>query len=317
MSGTGTRRAFREAIEDALALLEAPARPPRVAAGEAVSLPSLLDQCQAMIREAAAQDPAPLRSLHHLACSGGTLIARCIAALPNVRLLSEVEPLSEMPLETRRFFPNDLINLARQGSRPPGQEVLAGVFLGGLRALHEDSRRHGLHLVLRDHAHSLFTYGPEIAPRPTLRELLAREHGLRSVVTVRHPLDCYLALQANHWIKFSPPTLEEYCRRSLAFLDRHAELERLRYEDFVAEPQAAMQHLCAVLELPYDPAFLHLFAGVRLSGDSGRQGALIRPRGRRSCPEAVREQALTSAAYVRLCTVLGYDPAPDALEPGA
>lgn len=311
MSTTGTRRAFREAIEEALALLEVPARPPRVAAGT-VSLPSLLEQCQAMVREAAAQDPAPLRSLHHLACSGGTLIARSLAALPNVRLLSEVDPFSELPLENRRFFPNDLINLARNGSRPPERQVLAGIFLAGLKVLHEDSRRHGLHLVLRDHAHSLFTHGPEIPRRPTLRELLATEYGLRSVVTVRHPLDCYLALEANRWIRFSPPTLDEYCRRSLAFLDRHADLERLRYEDFVGAPEVAMQRLCTVLDLPFDPAFAQLFQAHRLSGDSGRQGTLIRQRGRRACPEAIREQALDSPAYVRLCATLGYDPAPDA-----
>ena len=38
----------------------------------------------------------PIRSVHHLACTAGSLISRCIAALPNVVLLSEIDPLSRM-----------------------------------------------------------------------------------------------------------------------------------------------------------------------------------------------------------------------------
>ena len=36
--------------------------------------------------------------LHHLSSSGGTLIARAIAAMPDVVMLSEVHPVSPSPM---------------------------------------------------------------------------------------------------------------------------------------------------------------------------------------------------------------------------
>jgi hypothetical protein len=37
-------------------------------------------------------EPFVVRTLHHVACSGGTLISRCLAALPDVVVLSELNP---------------------------------------------------------------------------------------------------------------------------------------------------------------------------------------------------------------------------------
>ena len=34
------------------------------------------------------------RAIHHFACSGGTVISKCVAAMPHVALLSEVNPLN-------------------------------------------------------------------------------------------------------------------------------------------------------------------------------------------------------------------------------
>ena len=342
MSGAAERRAFAEAIGGALALIEAQGaaagrvspqpRPatlpvPHAPAGSvpAVPLPGLLAQCRQLIAEAEAAPPPPLRCLHHLACTGGTLFARCIAALPNTRVLSEVDPLSAHGHAGARFFPTDLIGLARFGTRPPDRAVLLGIFRAGLGVLHADSRRHGLDLVLRDHAHSQFCFGPAAADtegaadggagRPTLREILAappEEAGaaggwpLRGVVTVRHPLDSYLSMQANGWLHFTPSTPGEYARRYHACLDRHADLPWLRYEDLLADPEAAMTQLCAALDLAWDPDFRHRLAVVRLSGDSGRSGATIRPRPRRPCPPDLARAAAGSEEFARLLARLGY-----------
>lgn len=338
MSGRATRRAFAETIGATLALLETQRGPagagsttlpvPHATAGvPALPLPGLLAQCRQLIAEAATPPP-PLRCLHHLACTGGTLFARCIAALPNTRVLSEVDPLSAHGHAGARFFPTDLIGLARFGARPPDRAVLLEIFRAGLDVLYADSRRHGLDLVLRDHAHSQFCYGPAaaaapprtsaatVAARPTLREILAAppeagETGvgnwpLRGVVTVRDPLDSYLSMQAHGWLHFTPATPEEYARRYHAFLDRHADLPWLRYEDLLADPEAVMARLCDALDLARDPDFRHRLAAVRLSGDSGRSGAAIRPRPRRPCPPDLAGAAAASESFARLRARLGY-----------
>lgn len=257
---------------------------------------------------AALPTPPRRRSLHHFACTGGTLISRCIAALPAVRLLSEADPLSLMGPK-QSFLPNDLVGLARAGSRPPDDATLAEVFLGGLAALERASARAGLDLVLRDHAHSQFCFGPDLPKRPTLLEMLGRGHEVRALVTVRHPLDSYLSLLRKGWTQFSPASLPEYARRYHVFLDRHAGVEVLRYEEFLADPQAAMQRICGVLDLAYAPEFADRFPAIHLSGDSGRRGDEIAARPRRPVPEGLARLTRSNAAYRTLCERLGYDPA--------
>lgn len=287
---------LRAAIDEALALLAAHAE----GAADAPDTAPRTDPAP----------QAPLRTLHHLACTGGTLIARCLAAMPNVRLLSEVDPLSTLDHGPQTgFFPSDLPGLARTGSRPPGPAVLQRIFLAGLAELEADSRHHGLHLVLRDHAHSHFCDGPAIPDRPTLHEILAPGHRLYAAVTVRHPFDAWLGMAEAGWLHFTPTTLDEYARRAHAFLDRHAGLEVLRYEDFVADPEAWMQRLCTVLALPFDPDFRTRLPGVRLSGDSGRTGDEITPRPRRAHPPELAEAARASRVFTDLLDRLGY-PAP-------
>ncbi len=306
MSRQRSLRDFREALASAQALLEdRAAAPPAAAALPAPPLPSLLAQARDLLDGAGAR-PAPLRCLQHLACTGGTLISRCIAALPNVRVLSETDPLSEIGRAATRFTPDNMVGLARFGSRPPTREGLIEIFLGGLEVLRRDCRRHGLDLVIRGHGHSQFHTRAIAEDRPTVPEILAGAGPLHTVVTVRHPLDSYLALQTNAWLHFTPSTIDEYARRYHAFLDRHADLPQMRYEDFVADPETRMQWLCARLELRYDPGFRERLAMMRLSGDSGRRGDVIAPRPRRPCPEGILRQARESDAFGRLLDRLGY-----------
>ena len=64
---------FRAAIDDALELLkDRPAPLAPVATGQ--PLPSLLEQCRDTLARGRAQQP-PVRLLHHMACTGGTLIS--------------------------------------------------------------------------------------------------------------------------------------------------------------------------------------------------------------------------------------------------
>ncbi|MBK5928438.1 hypothetical protein [Rhodobaculum claviforme] len=303
-----SRDRFRAEIAAARALLQAHGLDAPAGTGvPAVPLPGLLAQCRALVHDSAAQPPAPVRTLHHFACTGGTLIGRCLGALPNVRLLSEVDPLSTLgDTGKERFFPSDLPSLARAGTRPPGPEVLEEVFLAGLSVLQTDCRRQGLDLVLRDHAHSHFCTGPAIPERPGLREIVGRAHPVRSAVTVRHPFESWLSLLDRGWLHFAPATVAQYALRYHAFLDHHAGLEILRYEDFLADPEGGVQRLCALLELAYDPGFRLVLPAIRLSGDSGRRGDRIAPRPRRAhSPEQI-EAALAAPAFTDLLDRLGY-----------
>ncbi|EGV28531.1 hypothetical protein ThidrDRAFT_3681 [Thiorhodococcus drewsii AZ1] len=298
---------FREVIDSALDLL-------RDYAGETASdskalaqpLPSLLEQCQQLLAEAEVhQDPPPVRTVHHLACTGGTLISRCIAAQPNTHLLSEVDPLS--PFVPGGFLPTDLIGLSRFSSRPAGTETQIQLFLVGLGVLYGEALRQGQQLILRDYSHGQFNFSDAVPERPSLREIVSRAHPVQSLVTVRHPLDSYLSLQDTGWVQhFTPSTLDEYAQRYHQFLDTYQDCEVIRYEDFVADPATLMQRICDILMLRYSPDFADTFSAISLSGDSGRRGDLISPRPCRAHPPTIEQDARDSEPFMTLLARLEY-----------
>jgi hypothetical protein len=199
-----------------------------------------------------------------------------------------------------------MVTLLRQSSRGVDPAQIAQLFQVQMRWLHDDAGRRGWRLVLRDHAHSHFCHGSEVAERPNLRQLMPADLPLRSMVTVRHPLDSFASLVDNDWVHFEPGNIDTYCRRYLMFLDSHAGVPVLRYEDFVADPQSAMQRVCETLDLRYEPGFADRMRGQRISGDSGRSGAVIAARPRSARAEALRDPARASGAFMQLVERLGY-----------
>lgn len=253
-----------------------------------------------------AADRDRLGSLHHFACTGGTLISRAIAAQANVVLLSEVDPFSRLGQSKARFAPSDILTLLESGARRVSDETVEAAFLGGLQALRNDLRRRGRHLVLRDHSHSHFCAGEDLPARPLMGDMLRRRFDLRALVTVRHPLDSFLSLSQRGWVHFAPGTLEEYARRYLAFLDAYSATRLVRYEDFIADPDAVLRQMTDVLGLPFQPEWRAVFPAITLTGNSGRAGDVIAPRDRRPVPSDIAAQRGESPSYDALCARLGY-----------
>jgi hypothetical protein len=270
----------------------------------------LLQQCLALCERQPAPAPEPVRTLHHFACTGGTVISKCVAAMPNVQMLSEVDPLTAPPgaSEKHRFAPTDMPTLLRQSTRGTSEALIAELFHGELAVVHLEATRRGQRLVVRDHAHSHFCRGPAIPDRPTLRELVRAVAPVRSLVTVRHPVDSFASLVTNAWVQFQPQDIDTYCQRYMAFLDAHGDVDVVRFEDFATAPEPTMKRICEVLDLPYFDDFQSLFSVFRLSGDSGRSSDLIALPRRRAEATQLLAEADKSQAYHLLSSRLGYDP---------
>jgi len=268
-----------------------------------------LGQLSKFLKRRPAADLAPIRTIHHFACTGGTLIARGVQSQPNALLLSEVDPLSTIQLNTQRsrFAPTDPILLARGALNPIDETTAVEMFSASVKVLHARMHRIGRRVILRDHAHSQFCTDADWSQRPTLAAMLADWAPLRSIVTVRHPIDSYIALDRNNWRHFSPFSLEEYSRRYLAFLTAYRDVAVIRYESFVSDPDETMREICRHLEFVYNPDWKALISVMRLSGDSGRRGNKIAPRSRREYSEDLVREAQASDSYKELCLQLGYD----------
>jgi hypothetical protein len=299
-------------LEEALALLEDTARNLPASQEDEADNGTLLQQCLAMCEPQERRQPEPVRTVHHFACTGGTLICKCIASMPNVQLLSEVDPLSpQVGQVTRpRFAPTDLVTLMRQSTCGADDALVLELFQTGLKIIHRDAVDRGQRLVLRDHAHSHFCHGTTVPDRPTLRDMVQAVLPVRSVVTVRHPLESFAALLDKAWVHFAPDTLDEYCRRYGAFLDRHDGVRILRYEDFVSNPATTAQQICVQLDLVYSADFDDLFGVHRLTGDSGRAGEVIEARALRPSARTLLPQALQSPDYLALVERMGYPAKP-------
>lgn len=275
------------------------------------ALPSLLAQCQTLVEDVLSRPSEPVRLVHHLAGTGGTLICKWLATAPNAVLLSEIDPFSPLQIPTGKwpFAPTDILRLMRCNPRSADPELVEAVFLGALKSLHAELTLRGQRLVIRDHAHSHYCVGAQIEDRPSLLDIIRRHHPVRAVVTVRHPLDSFLSIEKNRFVHFQPQTLEEYCRRYTVFLDDHSELDLFTYEEFVRDSKGTFARLCEVLELPCETSAAETWQSFPLSGDSGRSSVHIVPRDRRQVPAEIRAQQESSPAYLNLCTRLGYNTA--------
>jgi hypothetical protein len=299
---------IRTAVHDALDLLESTEWE---GAGEEVpsepaSLPSLLEQC-GKLAETHEFHEEPVRLIHHFACTGGTLITKCLACSPNVQVLSELDPLSPMLAQKSKFNPTDLIQLLDHGNRGATIEDKLHLFKAAFGAMHGVASRKGLRMLVRDHTHSHFCIGGRIEQRPTLGQIINDQYEVRSMLTVRHPLDSWLSLVKNGWVTFQPGTLDEYAKRYQAFLDSYPSVVVFKYEDFVVDPDSVLQRMCTELELPFCHDFQSLFVAHRLSGDSGRSSGVIGLRSRRSISESQAEEVKSSMGFQSLCHRLGYE----------
>lgn len=296
-----------DAVSESLKLFQSkkyPALPAK--AQESVQLDNLYDRLEKRYEAIKRKAPSPIRLIHHFACTGGTLICKFIAASPNIRLLSEVDPLS--PIAKRQFSPLDLAAQFQQSSATMRDDEKIEVFLATLQTIYRQTGARGETLVLRDHPHSHFCTGHRIPKRPTLRDIVAQNFPVNSVVTVRHPLDSFLSVIANKFTHFSPVTLEEYSQRYQAFLAAHAGTPIVKYEDLIEEPEVHTPILCRALAIPYRSDAWDWIGGMALTGDSGRSGDVAQLRQRRAIPDEVVAMRNGSASYEALCSQLDYAP---------
>jgi len=312
LSPSGELQALVDILDDALLLLAGHDTVRESPTSAETIPPALFEQCIDLCRHVERREAEPIRTIHHLSCSGGTLLVKCLAAMPNVMVLNEVDPLSTMLFDPEKphFSPTDFLALVRQGDNKASDSLLIDLFVQNLETLRLALASRGKRLLLRDHSHSHFLMDIDIAGRPSVLNVIADHFSTRSILTVRNPLDSFLSLETLGWKNFSPFTFDEYCIRYAYFLDAHQGLPIYRYEDFVSDPQTVMQQMCEALHLPYSPVFSETFDVFRFSGDSGRSGKTISHRARRSCNDGFLEDAKASLPYRSLLDRLGYEPFP-------
>tara|TARA_R110001583_G_scaffold177606_1_gene333204 strand:- start:5612 stop:6565 length:954 start_codon:yes stop_codon:yes gene_type:complete len=270
---------------------------------------SLFDKCARIVKEANEMKKKPtIRILSHFACTGGTLISKCIAAQPNVYLISEAHPFSELHISPHktRYSPTDITTLSRYANVPDIDRLTSKIFKQNIDSLYSHLSELGGSLILREHTHVDFCLGEKVTDKKSVSQLLENDYNIVNLVTVRDPIDSYMSLKKNGWIHFEPPTFDEYCSRYLKFVSNLPKKNILKYEDFIFKPKITMQKMCDILFIPYNENFEDYFDIFNLTGDSGRSGSEIKERSRVHITDDFRFEIENSISYQGLKDKLLY-----------
>jgi len=224
-----------------------------------------------------------IRLLHHLARTGGTTIAKCIAVMPKVALLSEIHPLGMDRISPLHQAKNwyGLVD-----EREIGQWSANPDFVTAVRLITQRASAKGLRLVIRDWSHIDFHEGP-LTRTPSFRlttaELLAPHFRLLQVATVRHPIDHWQSLRRTPIMR-GQINLDRFLQGYRRFAEIAAVLGFVRFEDFCDDPDRSLQRICAALDLVYDPTWRERWARYdHMTGDDTAKrdaGELRRPKRR-------------------------------------
>ncbi|MCA0873462.1 hypothetical protein LCL97_21740 [Seohaeicola saemankumensis] len=232
-------------------------------------------------------------------------MSRALAAQPDTVLLSEITPVVGA-YGFNRFDPvqqflagplRDDPERFLDPDRTP-YDLSLEVFADRLRWLLAQTSEAGCRLVLRDHAHSDFI---ELnRGRSGLRDVIRRAQiPVRSIVTLRHPMDSYYPARQRGWTKMLTGGFDEYCQRLTGMLEIF-DAPVFLYEDFCLRPGEVTEQMCAALNLPFDPGFQVRLKDIGLTGNSGRKADEIAPRPRLHIPRGLIKEARESEAYQAL-----------------
>jgi len=253
----------------------------------------------------------PIRIMHHMARSGGTILCKCLGCMNKVFLLSEVHPYGMQwfdPLvqayQWFNLFSKDEFETLNASNLSFYQKIVL---------IYERAVGQNHHLVLRDWSHLDYTGAPFVSNPSyslTTAMVLQEQFNIVRIATVRHPIDQWLSLSRLAVMngQIDVPSFMLGYRR---FAECAREIGFIRYEDFTRDPQTTMQTICRTLTIDYDGSFIDKWQNyATITGDTkSERGSIgfIKPMPRRPVDKKLLELFESSKDYWDSLAILGYD----------
>lgn len=222
--------------------------------------PVTIPQSKSTVESPHIAKPKPkLRILHQLPISGGALISKCLAVLPECTLFNNIHPRNgEVPNHGQNIFAQAAnwyqLFSEEDKAKLGGQAV---DYANGIRMIYDRLQERDQCMLIRSWSHLDFIGFPFIAdPQGTLAlsDLLREDFELLEAATLRHPIDNWIHLQKLHIMR-DKLGLDDYMKGYYNFVQSVESMTVVRYEDFAKEPDAHIEKLCNALEIPFNPIY--------------------------------------------------------------
>lgn len=192
--------------------------------------------------------------------SGGTLLNRCIASLPNILMLSEIN--------IEASCPNSCSSIKDQAKNWYGINLHSNGFLENIEEIYNYCLETGKTLVIRDWSFGSFVPSKynNFSPSKKLAtlEAIAQRFPVIPFALVRDPIDIWLSFNA------SPRTFYD---KNLEFLYEFSKslisngIKIFHYDDFCKDPEKVMYNICKYTGINYSDKFKDFSNYFKVTGD--------------------------------------------------
>jgi hypothetical protein len=192
--------------------------------------------------------------------SGGTVLNKCLGSLPDVLMLSEVNPLGGgwgLDLE------QSATSVKAQAKEWYQIALRSDDYLEGILELEKICLQDGKNLVIRDWTY--INYFPDQAndyhpPEKLLAYDSLNPHcDLIPFVFVRDSIDV--------WISRGLPSAKSFFKHYLNYIEDVVEFPSYKYEDFCEKPGQVIREICHQTGLPYDESWKNYQDYQNVHGD--------------------------------------------------
>ncbi len=186
--------------------------------------------------------------------SGGTLLSKCLASMPETVLISEVHPskcaVSTIQEQAKQWYDIDLKNEA---------------YLPAVLELYSICQQKNKQLIIRDwtffdftpHTVNNFTVSQQFS---ALELLNTTSIPIKSIAFIRDPIDVWIS-------RWKPPKFFFFYKKYIEKLSNKS-IPIFKYEDFCKAPHKELKIICKHLSIKYSEAFQNYNLQQNVTGDN-------------------------------------------------
>jgi len=250
--------------------------------------------------------------------SGGTILNQCLGSLPNVVLISELNPLPRYKSKGNIA----LGTIKDQAKNWYGIDLKSNGFVESALELEDICQRSGRQLIIRDWTYGGFLPFGRNPSTPSDKlltlEALQGECDIIPFCFVRDAIDVWLSLRVLTHIE-----IETFFAQYLKYVEaiRERNIQIFRYEDFVKRPEDTIYQICRYTGLEFSDSWKNYTSYDKVMGDTvidphsrGRKSGTIKMIPRRCLPKKRIIKLNRCKEMIRANELLGYPTSYDDVE---